>query len=899
MSSSLSLVSFLVSFFLPISYPVLLVIPSTSAFSLHDGLTSNGIRGSNTILSSSTATTTALHVRRQQYVKMGGWDGSLTTLTTSPPSDQVPTTAATTTTKTTTEIEDETTILYLKTSTKVRSFLNQYLYDRNYMNIFNPNDSIFDIDDEDGGDNFVNKIQLAIGVLGRQITDVITDAITSTSTSSEVEEPSSSSIVPPLTPEEIVEMYFDTNIKYLDASSFYNTVVGKEELKRHFGLFETYIDDGNDEYYEYDEKEEEGDGKKKGGISAIASKVFDILGIDGGGSMIIVDDIIVSDELKNNNNPDNNDDDEEEEEKKEKYETIESCLNYHRETTNGDIIPNSRGIAFYTLRRQRRTGAMRIINVFDVNEPPSPKPGDAGLALLRAASTVIDLFSSPTAADDSLKEDGGEKEATVELAKMETEMNNSTFTEVLIRTPVPPTIQPPPPISATTNHLTPPEIYYEAFNNQNMEKASQCFTKDCIYDDAQYPQPLLGRDALLKQLNDFAEVLPPSSFNFAVDGIVADDEYDNKYDEVINEIDEVEGIDENVMAVKLLKEGGRRRYGVRWHVEDSSGEQLPFTRGASFYTSDRIIHTNDNDKDNNNNNILLNTALDIPERAVFKTGTIERTARLIQSDPIRLVPLLTFLTYLYVVFLSDGIIPGANALAFEGRTWTEVKDLSLNFFLIAPLLHLPLASEDVHPMLEGMFNLLLAWAGMFAGFLSDERRDKPNILRFGPVVVGMQFLTSAFLLPYLFTRAPEPPKRSRGVDTIVCREAIDGTVQAIVSEWKPLGPTLCGVGSFAILWALGARPEYGDFAGRWESFRDLLSIDRVGSSFVVDLAVFAVFQGWLVDDDLIRRGIDNPSENGGNLRLVAKFVPFFGLAAYLFLRPALPSSFDDDDVDGN
>ena len=52
-----------------------------------------------------------------------------------------------------------------------------------------------------------------------------------------------------------------------------------------------------------------------------------------------------------------------------------------------------------------------------------------------------------------------------------------------------------------------------------------------------------------------------------------------------------------------------------------------------------------------------------------------------------------------------------------------------------------------------------------------------------------------------------------------------------------------------------ARPEFGDLAARTASLGELLSYDRLGSSFVVDLALFALFQGWLVDDDLRRRGV--------------------------------------------
>ena len=114
---------------------------------------------------------------------------------------------------------------------------------------------------------------------------------------------------------------------------------------------------------------------------------------------------------------------------------------------------------------------------------------------------------------------------------------------------------------------------------------------------------------------------------------------------------------------------------------------------------------------------------------------------------------------------------------------------------VATVTRLPTAAK-VSPVLEGLFNGLLAWAFMFAGFLSDERsgtgpygsRDpryyermvenqeqvldngvvlvppvsiaKKNLIGLVPTIIGMQFLMSAFFLPYLFTRTSE---RSGGV----------------------------------------------------------------------------------------------------------------------------------------
>jgi hypothetical protein len=235
---------------------------------------------------------------------------------------------------------------------------------------------------------------------------------------------------------------------------------------------------------------------------------------------------------------------------------------------------------------------------------------------------------------------------------------------------------------------------------------------------------------------------------------------------------------------------------------------------------------------------------------------------------------------MYVVFVSDGILPGANALQLETRTWEEVRDLSLNFFLVAPLLKLPF-SPSVHPMLEGVFNVLLSWAAMFAGFLSDDRRNKPNIFPMLPTVIGMQFLTSAFLLPYLATRTPETNTTYDDASVVVWDD-LDEVSK--ITESRYLGPILAFVGLYSILWAfIGRGDEFGGLADRYQSFIELLSVDRVGSSFIVDLVIFALFQGWFIDDDLQRRGV--PKSEMQELRWLGKIIPFFGMALYLAFRP--------------
>lgn len=380
--------------------------------------------------------------------------------------------------------------------------------------------------------------------------------------------------------------------------------------------------------------------------------------------------------------------------------------------------------------------------------------------------------------------------------------------------------------------LTSIRNYFTAWNARDMELACEQFEEDCVYDDTQYADGFTGKKALKAHLVRVADALPPS-FQFCIDE-VAD---------------------------------GGSTVGVQWHVENN-GQALPFTRGCSLYkadpTSGKLIY-----------------GFDVPEPAPLKPGSaslllLGLVSKLI-AEPVRVIPLVTWLAYCSIVFFSNGILPGPDATQLDSATWKEVLDLSVNFWLVSPILNLPFAAT-LHPGLEGIFNLLLAWAAAFAGFLSDGRPSRPSGSML-PTVAGMQLLTNAVLLPYLVTRTSESGK-------IVYLDDLEPR-EALISESPLLGPLLAAVGSLAIGWAAVARPEFGDLATRFASLGELLSADRLGSSFVVDLVLFAFFQGWLVDDDLRRRGLD-PSDSE-LLRFLGRYVPFFGLCGYLALRPPLPS----------
>ena len=102
------------------------------------------------------------------------------------------------------------------------------------------------------------------------------------------------------------------------------------------------------------------------------------------------------------------------------------------------------------------------------------------------------------------------------------------------------------------------------------------------------------------------------------------------------------------------------------------------------------------------------------------------------------------------------------------------------------------------------------------------------------------------------------------------------------SKLAPLA--FLAVGLLSLGWAvLGRADGFGDLATRAASFADIVSTDRLTFSFVVDCLFFWAFQGWLIDDDLLRR---DGREGSPNLA-VAKGVPFFGLAYYFLTRPKL------------
>ena len=87
-----------------------------------------------------------------------------------------------------------------------------------------------------------------------------------------------------------------------------------------------------------------------------------------------------------------------------------------------------------------------------------------------------------------------------------------------------------------------------------------------------------------------------------------------------------------------------------------------------------------------------------------------------------------------------------------------------------------------------------------------------------------------------------------------------------------IGAVAGAVGAFSLGWAALARPEMaGDLADRWQYLEVLVSTSRVDWAFVVDAGLYGVWQAWLL--------------GACGAAPAYRFVPFFGLAAWLITGP--------------
>ncbi|WP_228058789.1 hypothetical protein [Nostoc sp. LEGE 06077] len=222
--------------------------------------------------------------------------------------------------------------------------------------------------------------------------------------------------------------------------------------------------------------------------------------------------------------------------------------------------------------------------------------------------------------------------------------------------------------------------------------------------------------------------------------------------------------------------------------------------------------------------------------------------------------------YVAYLLLSD-LPPGSSLLHITSQTFAEIFSLSLNFWLLLPIIF-PSAAPVNNPALEGVFNIVVTWGILFWGFVIDGRNQRFSIITF---LIGTAFLTNLFFLPWLGLRQSNQQVPTNSLTFI-----------EKIGESRILPSVLAVVFVISLGWGVFARPEYGDFAVRWKALLDLFFSDRLAYSFLTDLIVFWLFQSWLVKDDMARRQWHNEK-----VLWVVRLVPFWGLIIYFWLRPSL------------
>ena len=229
---------------------------------------------------------------------------------------------------------------------------------------------------------------------------------------------------------------------------------------------------------------------------------------------------------------------------------------------------------------------------------------------------------------------------------------------------------------------------------------------------------------------------------------------------------------------------------------------------------------------------------------------------------------LLVVVYVAVLLLSapNWLLPGEPIWAIKPETLAEVAKESLNFFFILPVLSWlmsPLTAVPVpvvHPASEAFFNFAEAWIFMFLPLLLTDSRGQglPRLALWSAAM----FLTNVFLIPYMALRLRKPTE-------IEPSESAQTVNQSYLS--RAFGAVGLLVGTSAIAWFCLARPEFGGLAERASYFVEKIGSDRVTIAFCVDLALFWIFQAWLMSAVIVEE----------NQQRLLRFIPFWGLAIWL------------------
>ncbi|XP_010909606.1 uncharacterized protein [Elaeis guineensis] len=219
--------------------------------------------------------------------------------------------------------------------------------------------------------------------------------------------------------------------------------------------------------------------------------------------------------------------------------------------------------------------------------------------------------------------------------------------------------------------------------------------------------------------------------------------------------------------------------------------------------------------------------------------------------------------------------PGDPVWAIKLDTINDIAGLSLNFFFILPLLNTVgihvLEAPVLHPMAEGLFNFVIGWTLLFAPLLfTDCQRDRYKGSL--DLLWGFQmFLTNTFLIPYMAMRLNDidvkhSPSKQSQLGLLMTNGA---------SFVGIAGGTVCLIST---LWTIFGRSNmgFGGIADRWEFLERYVGSERLAYAFIWDICLYAIFQPWLIGDNL-----QNVKKNNEQIVRNLRFIPVVGLVAYL------------------
>ncbi len=180
--------------------------------------------------------------------------------------------------------------------------------------------------------------------------------------------------------------------------------------------------------------------------------------------------------------------------------------------------------------------------------------------------------------------------------------------------------------------------------------------------------------------------------------------------------------------------------------------------------------------------------------------------------------------------------------------------------------------EGINPLIIALFNIMGIVPMMYGCFLfSDGKGQK---IAAWPFAVGSFFLGAFALLPYLTLRQPNPN--------------FTGEKNWFIKIWDArITGILVTFGAIALAMFGIVNGDWNDFIREWQTSRfiHVMSLDFC----LLSLLFYA-----LLDDDFSRREIAKNSI----LRSIV-LIPFFGILAYLCLRPALPELSLENTVEEN